>query len=137
MTEKVALLFAIDDAPKFGMVLCEKDDLAAAIQKNCWGSNLSDEDLATIVDWTEQLHKTGFIDFEDGWLKLCVGTEAIAAELMRRVVEQYGETQYECSGAADANAEAAVAKAKLAELQNALRSALGDKGPEIAAKVAA
>lgn len=136
MTEKVALLFAIDDAPKFGMVLCEKDELAEAIKTNCWGSNLSEEDQATIADWAEQLLEKGFMDFEDGWLKLCVGTEAIAAELMRRVVEQYGETQYECNGAAEAGARAVRAEAKLSELQKSLRDALGDKGPEIASAAA-
>jgi hypothetical protein len=137
MTEKLMLLFSIDDAPRFGMALCEKDGLAEVIKENCWGSNLSDEDQATVADWAEQLLEAGHIDFEDGWLKLCVGTEAIAAELMRRVVEQYKETQFECNGAAEADKRALTAEAKLEQLQIALRLALGDKGPQIAAQAAA
>ncbi len=137
MTEKLMLLFSIDDAPRFGMALCEKDGVAEAIKENCWGADPSDDDLETIMDWTEQLFSKGSIDFEDGWMTLSVGTEAIAAELMRRVAEQYAETQYECVGAAEAIARAAKAEAKLERLQSALRLALGDKGPEITALAAA
>lgn len=136
MTEHCALFFATDCAPRFGMELCTKESLAETIRKNLWGSNLSDDDHATIKEWSDALIEEGKIDFEDGWLGLFVGIEAITAELMRRCVEQYEETQYECRGAAEYGAAKVRAEERYNRLRDALRDALGDKGPEVAAKAA-
>ena len=136
MTEQCGLFFSIDDAPRFGMALCTKETLAETIRKELWGGDLSDDDHKTIARWVEDLTETESIHFEDGWLALHVGIEAIAAELMRRCVEQYQE-----AGHADVECHKELVRREQAEarfnrLSEALRDALGDKGPEIAAKAA-
>jgi hypothetical protein len=134
--DTMALFYSTDDKPKFGYVLCNESTLTETITKTLYHEP-SDEHLQEAAILGATLLEDQGMDFEDGWIALRVGLKDVAEFLMEKVSQAKDDEAWSEKERFEEHVRRREAEKRYAELRDALAGALGDKGPEIAAKAAA
>jgi hypothetical protein len=137
----MAIFYKIDVDPGFAMSLCSDASLFNAVHRSMYGNNAPDsESRAEVVGIIEKLREggnVGDVGFEDGWISLRIGMADVTAFLMEKLGEAKQEERWADKQRYEELKAKEATKEKYALLRQALVDALGDKGPEIAAKAAA
>ena len=127
--------------PGFAMSLCSDASLFNAVHRSIYGNNPPDaESRAEVVGVVEKLREggnVGDVGFEDGWISLRAGMAEVTAFLMEKLAEVKQEERWADKQRYDELKAKEAAQTKYELLRQALVEALGDNGPEIAARAAA
>lgn len=133
--DTIAFFYSTDDQPKFAYVLCNESTLSETILKTLY-HDPSEDDRAEAVSHAVHLMENLGMDFEDGWIAVRIGMKDVAEFLMEKVKEQASEAAWSDGERYKELQRRQKAEDRFNALRGALVDALGDKGPEIAAKAA-
>jgi hypothetical protein len=126
--DTMAVLYNIDDAPGFGLTLCNEQSLVGAVHAALFGAAVpTPESAREVTAVAEQLRESGSVDFEDSWIMLRVGMAGVVAYLMERLDEAKAEERFADQERAEAHRKAGEANSKYTDLCAVLSAAIGDK----------
>jgi hypothetical protein len=134
----IAVFFSMDAEPRWYVKLCNDATLFDTVHAGMWMNAEPTEQSRTETDGVlEDLRETGNVDFEDGWIQMRVGMAAVVEWLTGKAKEAADEASYEDKRRFEEMKRREEAEGRYELLRQALVDALGDRGPEIAAKAAA
>lgn len=130
--DTMALFYSQDADPKFGVRLCNRETLAAAIHATMFmGGALDDAQKAECAGYVDELLRTGSVDMEDGWLELRTSMPDAVSFLMEKVNDAVSEQRYEDQRRFDELKRREIAETKYAVLCEALIGAIDTKADSL------
>ncbi len=137
--DTAALFFSINDPPQtIGVTVCSDRTLNTAIAAAVFGGDVDTPDARDEVSrLVATLRESGHVEFDDGWLQLCVGVRAIVVFLMAQIRSAREDARYADQLRAAEHIRAAAVGKKYNDLRAALIEALGDRAPAIVQRAAA
>lgn len=81
----MALFYSMDADPQVGVRLCTADRLIEAIASTMFSLEPDAKQWTECAALAVDLREKGEVQFEDGWLKLCIGLQAVTDFAMSKV----------------------------------------------------
>lgn len=132
----IALFAKIDADPGFSIKLCNEASLFQSVQESLFWGPINSEQLIEVAETVDKLKEGGDIAFEDGWMSLRIGMNAVTAFLMQKIKEAKEEERYADEQRYKELVARGQAEGRFRSLQHALIDAIGDKVLELAANTA-
>lgn len=131
----MAVIFSTDADPGFQVKLCNEASLFETVHGGMFMRGADEQSRQETVGIVATLRESGSVDFEDGWIKLCVGMADVVALLVEKASEAKQEQRYADQQRFNELKEREEWQIKYEVLRAVLVEALGPRGPEIAAVV--
>lgn len=132
----MAVVFSMDLDPGFHVKLCNEASLSDTVHGGMFMREQDAQSKAETAEIVKQLRESGSVNFEDGWIKLCVGMADVVAFLVEKAGEAKQEERYADEQRFKEMKSREEWQTRYETLRATLAEALGSRGPEIAAKVA-